>query len=32
VRDRNRYSELFVYGLAAAGMMYFVELVLKGGL
>lgn len=31
-RDRNRYSELFVYGFAAAGMMYFVELVLKGGL
>ena len=32
VRDRNRYSEIFVYGFAAAGMMYCVELVLKGGL
>ena len=30
-RDRHRYSELFVYGFAAAGAMYFVELVMKGG-
>ena len=32
VRNRNRYSELFVYGFAAAGVMYFVELLMKGGL
>ena len=30
-RARNRTSELFVYGFAAAGVMYFVELILKGG-
>lgn len=30
-RKRNRYSELFVYGFAAAGMLYFVELLMKGG-
>ena len=32
LRDRDRFSELFVYGFAAAGVMYFVELLLKGGL
>src|SRR5215475_6780294 len=32
LRQRDRYSELFVYGFALAGVMYFVELVLKGGL
>lgn len=32
VRDRTRYSELFAYGFAAAGALYFVELVMKGGL
>ena len=32
VRNRNRYSELFVYGFAAAGVLYFVELLIKGGL
>jgi hypothetical protein len=31
VRARNRSSELFVYGFAAAGVLYFVELILKGG-
>ena len=31
VKARNRTSELFVYGFAAAGAMYFVDLVLKGG-
>ena len=30
-RDRNRYSELVVYGFAAAGVMYFAELLMKGG-
>src|SRR5258706_9285748 len=28
VRNRNRYSELFVYGFAPARVMYFVELLL----
>ena len=32
VRNRNRYSELFAYGFAAAGALYFTELLLKGGL
>ena len=31
-RNRDRYSELFVYGFAAAGALYFAELLLKGGL
>jgi hypothetical protein len=28
--NRARYSELFVYGFAAAGVMYFFELFMKG--
>ncbi len=31
VTSRNRYSELFVYVFAAAGLLYAVELMMKGG-
>lgn len=30
-RARGRASELFAYGFAATGVLYFVELLLKGG-
>lgn len=29
-RARNRYSELFVYAFAGAGVLYLVELLMKG--
>lgn len=31
-RSRGRYSELFVYGFAAAGVMYLFDLFMKGAL
>ncbi|HEX2651017.1 MAG TPA: hypothetical protein VHN19_13890 [Burkholderiales bacterium] len=30
--SRGRYSELFVYGFAAAGVMYLFDLVMKGAI
>ncbi len=32
VASRNRYSEMFVYGFAAAGAIYAFEYLIKGGL
>ena len=32
VTSRNRYPELFVYAFAAAGALYVIELLMKGGI